>query len=844
MRLLNILVFSSTLIGLSDTSFAELASRVIIGQTKAKIKNHLALSKVKVEATQSSQLIWVLSSPTALEWKKIDVALKEGKSIFFFSDIDLSESRMQKWGLRKRLSSEQITADRISIKNAKNAPSALEGVVWESAPQVGKRKFLDFDSSWKIWAEENKKEDPLAMIATHNAHRGKIIFLNLAIDDISNRDFRMWPYFNYLLYCLESAALEQNPQKYGDWESSPIPKKSALWLIGLFLIAAWLVTLWLFFRARRISRSKPEVVNDFFKHAIEIDQKESSGAWQHVGFARPFAGFLTLTGALFVLFVPYYYLNNILVPNDIQPFPQAKGMWDFAWETLQVFWFIFDAGTFVAFVKYFAEFRIKEPQEALRSAQFFVWWQILTGLVQVSFAILAAVVILPNTQYGYTSSFVILVALGQYPGFFGVITFFFQAYQRFDYNIGLDFLSEYLLRFLLMIPFVLWLRKWGAANPQYGEAFGAALGMGIGFYVASVATFGIGVILYRRMGFQLGPLFMAHFSRQTAKRMLVYGLKVVVGKALFRAAQAIDKIMIAILLFNYTEWIGLKGQIYTLLFLFPLAYRFFETSMAALSESHGNQKYTLTKYYLVRYMQVGSIYTAIGLSLLFALGPTFIREVMDPQWARAADYLLIAGLVMLFVAPAWLSDMLQKGADRPGLFAFVLGGEQALRILLALALVPIFQFWGYYWAILLTIIIKVSVGWLINYKQILKFKIYPWQMFIAPVLAGVVSFIFWFLILTALHPTGKFYTSVLFFGASLISFPLVFFLVGLFGGYDKAFFDEFDHATQMTGILKPLTRFFYWMGRLGIKLSPLHDRFPITIYQEAIDEAHQLEEAK
>ena len=212
------------------------------------------------------------------------------------------------------------------------------------------------------------------------------------------------------------------------------------------------------------------------------------------------AGFLTLAGTLFVLFAPYYYVTNILIPNDVQPFPQAKGIWGFAWEALQIAWFLFDAGTYVAFVKYFAEYRIKDPREAVLSAQFFVWWQMLTGLVQVTMASVVVVFVMPNVEvvrpYGYTSTFILLVVLGQYPGIFAVMNFFFQAYQRYDYNIGLDLLSDWVLRFGLQIPFVLLFRSWGAAHPEYGEAFGAAVGIGLGFYFSQVVTFLIGTALY------------------------------------------------------------------------------------------------------------------------------------------------------------------------------------------------------------------------------------------------------------------------------------------------------------------------------------------------------------
>ena len=52
----------------------------------------------------------------------------------------------------------------------------------------------------------------------------------------------------------------------------------------------------------------------------------------------------------------------------------------------------------------------------------------------------------------------------------------------------------------------------------------------------------------RRLGLRLTPLFLAHFDRRTAWRMLSYGSKVVAGQAFFRAASTIDRVVISLLL--------------------------------------------------------------------------------------------------------------------------------------------------------------------------------------------------------------------------------------------------------------------------------------------------------
>lgn len=808
----------------------QLETRVLLDQELRRVKDW-----------RDARLIWIVGAllPPS-DWQQVLEQVRQGAGLV------LVPGRQAPTLSPLGLSVVGRARDRVSLRARPGHDRMItEEVVWPSAPQAAARWTLMRlpGCTLEPLVQEQGSDAPALLMG--NLGAGRVAIFSLRFTDPSNRELILWPYFNYLLHVLSARVGQGRAEPFATWPASPVPGKRTLWTLLTVLSVLWLLTLGLFLRVRRYSRAHPEIPERFFTRPRVQPAGAPAGAddnWHSIGFTRPLAGFLTLTGTLFLLFAPWYYVTNILIPNDVQPFPQSKGMWDFAWEALQIAWFLFDAGTFVAFVKYFAEFRVKDPAEAVRSAQFFVWWQILTGLVQVSMACIVAVVFLPHTRYGFSSNFVILIALSQYPGCFGVVTFFFQAYQRFDYNIGLDLLSDWVLRFLLQIPCVLFFRAWGVANPQYGEAFGAAVGIGVGFYVSTLVTFFLGVVLYKRLGLRLTPLFMAHFDLSTAKRMLAFGLKVVAGQAFFRAAKTIDRVVISLLLLNYTEWLGIEGQIhYNLMFLFPIAYRFFETAMAALSESYGNHKPVLTQYYVVRFFQVGSLYTAIGLSLLWALGPVFVRHAMDPQWARAADYMVIAAVIGAFYAPAWISDMLQKGAGRPGLFAVILGLEQSLRIGLFWVLIPRWQFHGFYMALLITIALKVVGAWIVNHWLILRLRVFPWQMFVAPALAGVGNFIILRLLSDALGLSGRFTVSALFLIGALVSFFICFFFCGLAGGFDRASSAELQRAVAMTGPLRPLTRLFYLAARAGWALSPLHGRFPVSIEGQARQEAQALE---
>jgi hypothetical protein len=74
----------------------------------------------------------------------------------------------------------------------------------------------------------------------------------------------------------------------------------------------------------------------------------------------------------------------------------------------------------------------------------------------------------------------------------------------------------------------------------------------------------------------------------------------------------------------------------------------------------------------------------------------------------------------------------------------------------------------------------------------------------------------------------------------LFSIPLYALLYGLAGGFDDAGLAEFRRAADMQPFLGGMSRVFYAASALGARLSPLHNRFPVTIREAAMAEARSL----
>ena len=60
------------------------------------------------------------------------------------------------------------------------------------------------------------------------------------------------------------------------------------------------------------------------------------------------------------------------------------------------------------------------------------------------------------------------------------------------------------------------------------------------------------------------------------------------------------------------------------------------------------------------------------------------------------------------------------------------------------------------------------------------------------------------------------------------------------GGWDDATLDELGRAVDMQPSLRFMAWLFHRSTALGARWSPLHNRFPITIRAEAMEEAASL----
>jgi hypothetical protein len=161
------------------------------------------------------------------------------------------------------------------------------------------------------------------------------------------------------------------------------------------------------------------------------------------------------------------------------------------------------------------------------------------------------------------------------------------------------------------------------------------------------------------------------------------------------------------------------------------------------------------------------------------------------------------------------------------------------------ALLARFQIEALIIAYFLGILTRGVVAYFVANKTCFPQRFYFWQSLAAPVIAGVLHYFFLSLIAHFVWKGDDVTSIIMFFIGLLPAMPVFFFFYALVGGWDDAGLDEVAEASHLTGFLYQLVRIVFVIpSRWGAKISPLHNRFPITNREEALVEARLLTEAK
>ena len=660
-----------------------------------------------------------------------------------------------------------------------------------------------------------------------------------------NPQIQEWAYFNYLIYTLTVRAAGQTPQSFADYPASPVPhsldRNILLIILGLMMVT----TFGAFFVVRRYSMKHPEELEKIVSDRANFEIREEKTEWEEVGFHRPLGGFLVALSIGLVFFIPLIIYQNLILPSYILPSAQALGIWGRVTQFFNLAWTFFDMGTSIAFIKFLSEHRVHDPKKGIQYGQVFVWWQALSGAVQVALVIGLASTLAPRSAFALYAWSVIIHSFIQIPGFYQVMRHALTGFQRLDYSRLLDIALNAIMPMLVQPLFVTIMFHWGATHPIFGAPMGGLLGMGIAAYAGELLTFLLGLWLYRRVGYNARILFLAHFDWEVVKTSFKFGVFEMLGSAAWSFGQAMEIAITQARLINYAEIWGNWGLAQNFIFAFNITQTLNDGVMPAISEAISHGKRLLSQYYSVMAYKYNGLTSAFIGAVLLAVAPKFIIGSTGAEFQRAAIYVIPLTIWGAVQFPSWVGDNVQLGSNKPWLKSILVFSEQIIRVSLAWVLLARFQVTGLIIAYFVGLLAKGIAAYIVNHKVCFPQRFYIWQSLVAPLLAGaghygilwVINYFLW---------KGDQITSVLiFFIGILPSFPLYMFLYGLFGGWDIDTLAELKQAVALSGGVRWLVRWgIYEPTALGARLSPINDRFPITIRAEAMAEAMQLTEEK
>ena len=743
-------------------------------------------------------------------------------------------------------------SDAVSLTQANVDDPIVKQIIWNSAPQVRDRMEVNTplpyvqplvtafeDGAWVVWSAHNSRT------FIFNAFLDNSLDLETGKNVTYNSQIQDWAYFNYLIYHMVERAAGRLPLSFADYPASPVPHatdRNALLIVMALIIGS---TLTIFLLVRRYSLKHPEELDRIVSDRLKFQINEEHSAWENVGFHRPLSGFLIALTIGLILFIPMIIYQNLILPSYILPSAQALGIWGRVTQFFNLAWLFFDMGTSVAFVKFLSEYRVSDPKKGIQFGQVYIWWQALSGAVQVALVIALASTLAPKSAYALYAWSVIIHSFIQIPGFYQVMKFSLTGFQRLDFSRLLEIGANALIPFLVQPVLVTLMFLWGKSHPIFGGSMGGLLGLGMAAYASELLVFMFGYWFYKRVGYNARILFLAHFDWDTIKTSFKFGVFEMLGSAAWSFGQAMEIAITQARLINYAEIWGNWGMAQNFIFAFNVTQTLNDGVMPAISEAISNGKRILSQYYSAMAYKYNGVVSAFIGTVLLAVAPRFIMGSTGVEFQRAAIYVIPLTVWGAIQFPSWVGDNVQLGSNKPYLKSLLVFSEQIIRVVLAWFLIVRFQVTGLIIAYFVGLFAKGITAYIINHRVCYPQRFYFWQSLAAPLLAaaahyGILSLINGFVW------KGDQITSVLIFLIGILpSFPLFMFLYGLFGGWDGDTLDELKQAVSLTGFAKWLTRWgIYEPTALGARWSPLNNRFPINDRQQAMLEAGSLTKEK
>ena len=712
-------------------------------------------------------------------------------------------------------------------------------IVWRSAPEIRARTLIANPNLLRPAITAGTEQGMIQRV--RGREQAQVLIVGGWLTHPSNADWPNWAYFNYLVYHLISdAAGTGRTLSFVDYPHSPTPDRTGrLGLagagVGLMLTAGTL-----YYAARRRLYLSPRLADVWQQLTTQAAAPPAHAAWRRVGFHRPLAGFLTSLPLSLMLLLPLIAYRVFILPEVLFPDRRGLEIWYTVSNWTMILWVLLDAGTAAAAIRLFSTYHIHFPQQAARYIQFYIWWQLLSGAVQLGVICILAAIAFPALGLAHLTYVILARAALQVPGFLGVFTVTFSARQRFDHQQSLSMLTTISMPLLQAIAIRL-IVPWGATKPQIGAGLAGSIGLAAGILMAEGLAFLLGANLQLHAGRSLSGLFLPTFDKHTAAEALAFGFPWAISAAIPVVGLVLQTEVLSARLtppdLGAERWQQLLRIATSFEILLVGLYR---AVMPMLSEARALNYKALMRYTSSQAIRYGAWFSFFLFATLGALGERLLATDLATRYRDLAPWLMAILAWGALQWATWLPDRMLEAAGRPWLMAVGTLVEQAVRIGGSLVLIPLWGATGVFAAWGAGLLLRSMLVRIFASAALVRVRINVWQTLIAPAAGAMLLYQLLRLALEAWSPATWASAGSISIGAILTSLLVYAFLTALVGGWDDGALADLSQAARLSSIGIPFAWLLLQCVRLGARISPLHGRFPIGLYDWAQQEAAAL----
>ncbi|MEX2680499.1 MAG: hypothetical protein Q6373_002790, partial [Candidatus Sigynarchaeota archaeon] len=148
----------------------------------------------------------------------------------------------------------------------------------------------------------------------------------------------------------------------------------------------------------------------------DIQSKTTADLWDQIGFHKPMAGFwFNITYTIIAIAASAVLMGYLM--STFYPYPESMGYRDIAFNLFGFLFLLFDVATGAVMSRFIPEVNIRDPEKLLHYIQYFIFYQMTSGLIQTTLVSIYALYFVPSSTLAYVTWLMLICSKTQYPCF-------------------------------------------------------------------------------------------------------------------------------------------------------------------------------------------------------------------------------------------------------------------------------------------------------------------------------------------------------------------------------------------------------------------------------------------